>query len=342
MSYSAEEDTSESSDSSHESSLHSLLNRPVETRAQANARQNSTSSGSATASMNSFVNSTGPFTTPPVIQVGIPVTTNTTTNTTNSSGPSGSSTPAPTPVNFPTMTMEQMTLLFDKILGGQKSQTTPQRSSDYESLPTPSVKQVPHSEYQQTTTAQSKSFSDLKFGNNVTTNRETLKSVKILLAETGLHSLVDGSRRKPIHSTDNVFGYTPDSVRKIGFEITLVPKDDLFKYAHDCKRLFSIMNQITARDLHYLVNQSLIDRDGVAWFTAIVEHVHGTTNADIRKAKHALENLKIYDTKTVKENIALLQESFLHLNNAQSVPLTEDEKTYYLHEKFCLDGRISV
>jgi hypothetical protein len=46
--------------------------------------------------------------------------------------------------------------------------------------------------------------------------------------------------------------------------ITLVPKDDLFKYAHDCKRLFSIMYLITSKDLHYLINQALIDRDGIA------------------------------------------------------------------------------
>jgi hypothetical protein len=60
--------------------------------------------------------------------------------------------------------------------------------------------------------------------------------------------------------------------------ITLLLKDDLFKYAHDCKRLFSIMYLITSKDLHYLINQALIDRDGVAWYKAIVEHVHGTTN----------------------------------------------------------------
>jgi hypothetical protein len=29
---------------------------------------------------------------------------------------------------------------------------------------------------------------------------------------------------------------------------------------------------------------------------AIQEHVHGTTNTDIRKAKHALESLKVYNS----------------------------------------------
>jgi hypothetical protein len=49
-----------------------------------------------------------------------------------------------------------------------------------------------------------------------------------------------------MYSDDYVFGYTPDSVRENYSMIILVPKDDLFKYAHDCKRLFSIMYLITS------------------------------------------------------------------------------------------------
>jgi hypothetical protein len=73
-----------------------------------------------------------------------------------------------------------------------------------------------------------------------------------------------------------------------------------------------------------------------------VEHVHGTTNTDIRKAKYALESLKIYDSKAVKEIISLLRDAFLNLNKAQPIPLTHDKMTYYLQVKFCLDGRISA
>jgi hypothetical protein len=133
-------------------------------------------------------------------------------------------------------------------------------------LPTVSAKQVLQSEFQQTTTAQSKSFSELKFSNNFSTNRETLKCVKILLSECGLLSLTDGSRKKPIYSEENIFGYTPDSVRKSYSTITLVPKDDLFKDAHDCKRICSIMYLITSNDLHYLINQALLEKDGITWY----------------------------------------------------------------------------
>ena len=53
------------------------------------------------------------------------------------------------------------------------------------------------------------------------------------------------------------------------------------------------MYLITHKDLLYLVNQALLDKDGVAWYKATLEEVHGTTNTDNRKAKHALESLKV-------------------------------------------------
>jgi hypothetical protein len=124
--------------------------------------------------------------------------------------------------------------------------------------------------------------------------------------------------------------------RKYYTSITLVPKDDFFKYAHDCKRLFSIMYLISSKDLHYLINQAFIDRDGVArlWSTFIAPPT-------LTFAKYALESIKIYDSNDVKENISLLQKAFLNLNT-QPVPLTHDEMTYFLQQKFCPDGRIIV
>jgi hypothetical protein len=77
------------------------------------------------------------------------------------------------------------------------------------------VTQVLPSEYPQTATAQSKSFSDLKFSNNVSTNRDNSKCVKILPAECSILSLVDGSRRKPIYSDDSVFGYTQTRSKRL-------------------------------------------------------------------------------------------------------------------------------
>jgi hypothetical protein len=97
-----------------------------------------------------------------------------------------------------------MALQFERLLRGPNAQTTLPASKLYDVTPNAAVKQVPPSEYPQTTTAQSKSFSDMKFGNNVSTNRDTLKCVKILLAECSLLSQPDQlswiPRREP-HTT---------------------------------------------------------------------------------------------------------------------------------------------
>jgi hypothetical protein len=205
------------SSSSSESTLLDLLNRPVETRAQANARPNSAFIISATASMNSLKTTAGAFATPLVPPGIVPIPTDDDPFTPDPPVPPKNNSPLPNPRKSPRMTVEDMALLFERLLferNGQNAQTTLPASKLYDFTPNAAVKQVPPSEYPQTTTAQSKSFSDLKFSNNVSTNHDTLNCVKILLAECSLLSLVDGSLRKPIYSDDKVFGYTPDSVIK--------------------------------------------------------------------------------------------------------------------------------
>ena len=169
-----------------------------------------------------------------------------------------------------------------------------------------------------------------------------LKQLNVMISECGLLSLADGSRRRPIHTSENQFGYSPDSVKRVGLDTVLIFKDDLFRRKYDCGRLFTIMFTVIQKDLLYLINQYTLDKDSLACHTAITEHVHGTTNTDIRKAKYALEGLKIYDTKTVRENIATLEEAILNVDNAQNCIIKPEDKLYYLHEKFSLDGRISV
>ena len=133
------------------------------------------------------------------------------------------------------------------------------------------------------------------------------------------------------------------SQKRVGLVTVLIPKDDLFRHKYDdCGRLFTIMFTVIQKDLLYLVNQHVLDKDSLVCHTAITEHVHGTTNTDIRKAKHALEGLKIYDTMTVREKIATLEEAILNVDNAQNCIMKPEDKLYYLHEKFSLDGRISV
>jgi hypothetical protein len=188
------------SSSSSESTLHDILNRPVETRAQANARQTVAFIISATASMNSLKTAAGTSAAPPVSLGTVPITTDKDPYTPDPLVPPRSKSPMPNSGKSSRMTVEGMAQLFERLLRGQNARTPLRASKLYEVTPNTAAKQVPPSEYLQTTTAQSKSYSDLKFSSNVSTNRDTLKCVRILLAECSLLSLVDGSRRKPIYS----------------------------------------------------------------------------------------------------------------------------------------------
>jgi hypothetical protein len=51
---------------------------------------------------------------------------------------------------------------------------------------------------------------------------------------------------------------------------------------------------MTFSSMHMTARDSSPSCTGIAWYKAIVEHVHGTTNTDIRKAKYALESLKVF------------------------------------------------
>ena len=81
-----------------------------------------------------------------------------------------------------------------------------QISSPAQVVPTTLLRQVPQSEYVITSTAQSKLIEVIKFSNNGTSNREMLKQLNVMISVCGLLSLVDGSRRKPIHTSENQFG----------------------------------------------------------------------------------------------------------------------------------------
>jgi hypothetical protein len=147
----------------------------VETRAQTSARHNNTFIFGATASMNSLKTAAGTFATPPVPPGNIPNPIDNNPQTPDLPFPPRNDSPLPNPRKSPRVTVEDMALLFERLLRSQNVQTTLPAPKLSEVTPSAAVRQVPPSEYLQTSTAQSKSFSDLKFSNNVSTNRDTLK-----------------------------------------------------------------------------------------------------------------------------------------------------------------------
>ena len=82
-----------------------------------------------------------------------------------------------------------------------------------------------------------------------------LMQLNFMISECDFLSLVDRSRRKFIHTIENQFGFCPVSVRRVGLDTVLIPKDDLFRHKYDCGRLFIIMFTVVQKDLLYFVTQ---------------------------------------------------------------------------------------
>ena len=99
---------------------------------------------------------------------------------------------------------------------------------------------------------------------------------------------------------------------------------------------------VTGTDLHYLIKRVIADNDAVLWFKIIYDHINGTKNSDIRKATDQLHSLKLKSTQTIQENVATIEEAFRVLKVASGVPVTDDQKLYYLQEKLEHDARFSV
>ena len=202
---------------------------------------------------------------------------------------------------------------------------------------------VPHAEYVITTTAQSKQLESIRLSNSGSTNKEMLKALKLNIIECKLYPLATGDRPPPVCTPNNTFGYTED-IMTTGADGTsrMTPKDDFAKFQHDNDRLCSILHLAIKPDLHYLVESCMEKRDASSWYLKIVEHIHGTTNTDIRKARKTIEDLRIGSGKTVKENISLIEEAIKTYNTASNSTMPDPDKLYWLQEKFNDDKRMPV
>ena len=104
----------------------------------------------------------------------------------------------------------------------------------------------------------------------------------------------------------------------------------------------SILHPAINPDLHYLVESCIEKRDASSWYLKIVEHIHGTTNTDIRKACKTIEDLRIGSGKTVKENISLIEEAIKTYNTGSNSPMPDPDKLHWLQVKFNDDKRTPV
>ena len=253
------------------------------------------------------------------------------------------------------LTIRDLTLVIDIVMSrlqqqppplvSQPQQQTGTASVPFTTLLAPSIiLAVPKSEYQETTSAQSKLFFSLpKFSNSGKDNRDNMETFIVALGECDLLTLAKGQRVLPVITTRNPRGYSAEQlVMEDNGLYSYIPADDIHKRIHDIKRLMVILNMVTSKDLHYLVKRAIADNDAVLWFKSIYDHINGTKNTDIRKATDALNHLKLKATQTIQENVATIEEAFRVLTVASGIPITEDQKLYHLQEKLEHDTRVSV
>ena len=225
----------------------------------------------------------------------------------------------------------------------EKSQRLPSASLFADvAQPPVAISRVPYAEYVTTTTAQSKVLESIRFSNSGSTNKDQLKQFKLSLIESRLLPLAKGNRLQPICSTANTFGYTDDTIVTTDGKSILIPKDDFAKWSHENDRLCSILNLTIKSDLHYLFVDCMEQRQGSVWYLKLVEHIHGTTNSDIRKARKVLDDLVVSTGKPIKENLAQIEDAITNFNTASNSIMSETDKLYWLQEKLNNDKRIPV
>ena len=115
-----------------------------------------------------------------------------------------------------------------------------------------------------------------KFSNSGKDNRDNMEIFQVLLGECHLLALANGQRTVPIITTRNPGGYSPRQLilADSGLYYT-IPADDIYKRIYDLERLLIILNQVTAKDLHYLIKRVIADNDAVLWFKTIYDHING-------------------------------------------------------------------
>ena len=195
------------------------------------------------------------------------------------------------------------------------------------------TRRVSVKEYSITTTHQSSQATKINFTNDGTNNRMKLKELELLLNDCELFTLAE-EKRVPVKSTElNPDGYTHESAKFDGSKIIITKKDDYFKFNADCIRLFAIMNQATNKDMHYLLTQSLKDKNGVEWYKVIKTFALGERSNESGLSRKLLDELKLPSSKTVKENIAAFEEAVLRVDNVNLTSMTDVEKLFIIHKK---------
>ena len=91
------------------------------------------------------------------------------------------------------------------------------------------------------------------------------------------------------------------------------------------------MNLVTNKDLHYFITQHIDVMN--EWYKAIKGFADGERSNESGLSRELLDDLKLPSSKSIKENIAALEETVTCVDNVNLTCMTESEKLYLLTRK---------
>ena len=217
---------------------------------------------------------------------------------------------------------------------------------------TSTARSVPRKNYNYT----SASVSAMLVSNKITSStKDSFVKISLVrggLSTAGLKTLLDGQRKEPVVTSDNIYGYSERSISTcvIIDEYTgvsksvqiLLEEDDIFYYIYDCGRLYQAIIEIFGTSLHYLVPQEIEESNGREMYVKIMAHLNGQRGRDIDIAKENFNSYKMNPNLTFKQENSKFEEIFKTLEYAQCKPLTEGEKIQFLQKRLTNDKRIGL
>ena len=191
---------------------------------------------------------------------------------------------------------------------------------------TSTARSVPRKNYNYT----SASVSTMLVNNKITSStKDSFVKISLVrggLSTAGLKTLLDGQRKEPVVTSDNIYGYSERSISTcvIIDEYTgvsrsvqiLLEEDDIFYYIYDCGRLYQAIIEIFGTSLHYLVPQEIEESNGRGMYVQIMAHLNGQRGRDIDIAKENFNSYKMNPNLTFKQEHSKFEEIFKTLEYA--------------------------
>ena len=186
--------------------------------------------------------------------------------------------------------------------------------------PTIDKREVNKKHFTTTSTSVMAVFKDNKINSTCRDSFARISMIRGALSTANLRNMLDGYRTLPIVTEENIYGYT-ERRSIIGSETDFITgiirpirimleEDDIYYFEHDKGRLFMAVIEMFHHDLRYLVPQEIENCDGGGMYVKIMEHLNGQRGRDVDAAKEAINNYRMNESITFKQEKTKFEDIF--------------------------------